>query len=65
PGHHLGFLPDRVVLDHSDLKGMCLAPGLGGSLADAMGKTVKKTSGERKDGEGKLTKGGACSLDLT
>jgi hypothetical protein len=45
PGHNLVFRPDCVVLGHSDFEGMRLAPGIGGSLADAMGKAVKKTSG--------------------
>jgi hypothetical protein len=43
PGHDLVFRPDCVVLGHIDYEGMRLAPGFIESLADAMGKTVKKT----------------------
>jgi hypothetical protein len=34
-----------MVLGNSDYEDVRLASGIGGSLADAMGKAVKKTSG--------------------
>jgi hypothetical protein len=45
PGHNLVFRPDYVVLGYIDYEGMRLAHGIGGSLADAMGKAVEKTNG--------------------
>jgi hypothetical protein len=35
---------DYVVLGHSDHEDLHLAPVVGGSLVDAMGKAIKKTS---------------------
>lgn len=42
PRHDLVFRPDCVVLGHGDYEGMRLASGIGGALADDMGKAVKK-----------------------
>jgi hypothetical protein len=44
PGHNLVVRPNCVVLGHSYYEDMHLAPGIGDSLVDAMGKAVKKTS---------------------
>ena len=43
PRHNMAVRPDRVVLGHSYYEDMYLAPGVGDSLADAMGKAVEKT----------------------
>jgi hypothetical protein len=53
PGHNLVFRPDCLVLGHIDYESMRLAHGIGGSLADAMGKAVKKTSGWLMSGKSK------------
>jgi len=45
PRQNLVGRPDYVVLGYSYYEDMHLAPSIGGFLADAMGKTVKKTSG--------------------
>jgi hypothetical protein len=44
PGHNLVVRPNCVVLGISYYEDMHLALSIGGSLADAMGKAVKKTS---------------------
>jgi len=44
PGHNLVVHPNCVVLGHSHYEDMRLAPGIGDSLVDAMGKAVEKTS---------------------
>jgi hypothetical protein len=43
--HHVVFLPDRVVLGHSNFEGMRMAIGVGGSLADPMGQAVEEKRG--------------------
>ena len=45
PRHDLDVRPDCMVLGLGDNEGMRVAPGIGGSLVDAMGKAVEKTSG--------------------
>jgi hypothetical protein len=50
PGHNLAFHPDRVVLGYNDNESMHLAPSIGCSLANVMGKAVKKTNGWLKSG---------------
>jgi len=45
PRHDLVGRPDYVVLGLGDNEGMRVTPGIGDSMADAMGKAVKKTSG--------------------
>jgi hypothetical protein len=45
PGHNLVVCPDYVVLGPSYYEDMHLAPSIGDSLVDAMGKAVEKTSG--------------------
>ena len=44
PRHNLVVRTDCVVLGLSYYEDMHLAPSIGGSLVDAMGKAVKKTS---------------------
>ena len=44
PRHNLVIRPDCVVLGLSYYEDMHLALSIGGSLADAMGKAVEKTS---------------------
>ena len=45
PRHDLVVRSDCMVLGLGNNEGMRVAPGIGGSLVDAMGKAVKKTSG--------------------
>jgi hypothetical protein len=45
PRHNLVARPDYVVLGNSDYEDMHLAPSIGDSLVDAMGKAVEKTIG--------------------
>jgi len=44
PRHNLVIRPDCMVLGNSDYEIIRFAPGIGSSLADAMGKAVEKTS---------------------
>ena len=52
PRHNLVGRPDYVVLGHGYYEDKHLAPGIGGFLADAMGKAVEKTSGWLMAGRG-------------
>lgn len=56
-GHHLVFRPDRVVLGHSSIEAMPMAPGVGGSLADPMVTTAEKTSWYPVNGSSSQTTG--------
>jgi len=45
PRHNLVIRPDGMVLGNSDYEIIRFAPGVGGSLANAMGEAVEKTIG--------------------